>query len=203
MRSAELQHSAADKPVAKPWGYDPTAWTIDGRVMHVTRPPTINLVNLVMTYSPIHVVFGTLRDDVDRQFLTEQVMDKTSPIENDVLHDVADQLVSEWFGMPRWTVQEIWWRVLGNWATIDGELTMRGVELMELPPARATNTARALLTKWAAGNDNTAEELRHDLTTEPPRIQHREVSTAATEEAVEAAAFDWNATMALMKQHQQ
>ncbi|MGW6017868.1 hypothetical protein ACWFNS_07680, partial [Oerskovia enterophila] len=95
----------------------------------------MTLVSLLMAHSPIHVVFGTLEDPEDEAFLYAQVMDFESPVGNDLLNDVADQLVASWFGMPRWTVQEIWWRVLGSWAEIDGELQMRGVDLISLPPA--------------------------------------------------------------------
>ncbi|MGW6376221.1 hypothetical protein ACWFRB_09180 [Rhodococcus sp. NPDC055112] len=181
--------------MATPWGRDPTAWTLDGRVMHVTRPPLIQLIGLVMGYTPIHVVFGTLRDPDDRQYLYAQVMDKSSEVDNDLLDDVADALVLEWFGLPRWTVQELWWRAIGQWADVDGNLALRGVDILQMSPQRATSTVRALLQKWVAGDDNRREQLRHDLETAPPRVargeQHREVEA-------EEAAFDWNQALALV-----
>lgn len=188
--------------MAEPWGTDPTAWTLDGRVMHVTRPPLVPLIGLVMSHSPVDIVLRTLRDQEDQQFLYLEIMDPESLIATNILQDIADTLVLEWFGMPRWTVQEIWWRVLGSWADVDGELTMRGVDLMTLSPARATATAKALLAKWVSADKDRAEELQRDLTSEPLRILRRKEAASETPEAVEEAAYDWGAAMELMKQHQ-
>ncbi|MDH6279541.1 hypothetical protein [Prescottella agglutinans] len=184
----------------KPWGREPTAWTIDGRVMEVARPPLVDLINFVMAPTPTYLVLYTLTRPEDRKFLLSQIFDRQSRIEIELLHDVADALVRGWFGMPRWTVQEIWWRVLGSWPDVDGELVMRGIDLADLEPARATHVAKALLTKWASSNENRAEELARDLTTEPPRVAQRRIDTADTEEAIEAAAFDWEAAAALVNQ---
>lgn len=170
--------------------------------MHVTRPPLVQLVSLLMAHSPIHVVFGSLRDSEDERFLYEQVMDFESPVGNDLLNDVADQLVAVWFGMPRWTVQEIWWRVLGAWAEVDGELQTRGVDLISLPPATATNTAKSVLTKWVSGDEDKRVTLYSDLTTEPPRILLKSRTDEATPEAIEAAAVDYMALLELANQHQ-
>lgn len=170
--------------------------------MHVTRPPLVQLVGLLLAHSPIHVVFGSLRDSEDERFLYEQVMDFESPVGNDLLNDVADQLVAAWFGMPRWTVQEIWWRVLGAWAEIDGELQMRGVDLISLPPARATNTAKAVLTKWVSGDEEKRNAFYSDLTTEPPRILLKSRTDELTPETVEAEGFDFMAALELANQHQ-
>ncbi|RDI32463.1 hypothetical protein DEU38_103196 [Rhodococcus sp. AG1013] len=184
----------------KPWGREPTAWTIDGRVMEVTRPPLVELVNLVMAPTPTYLVLYTLTRPEDRKYLVAQVFDRQSRIEIELLHDVADHLVLGWFGMPRWTVQEIWWRVLGSWAEIDGELAMRGVDLVSLEPARATHVAKSLLAKWASSNEDHAQELSRDLTTEPPRVAQRRLDIADTVEEIEAAAFDWEAAAALVNQ---
>ena len=170
--------------------------------MHVTRPPLVSLIGLVMSHSPVDIVLRTLRDVEDQQFLYLAIMDPESPIATGLLQDIADALVVEWFDMPRWTVQEIWWRVLGSWSDVDGELTMRGVDLMSLSPARATSTAKALLLKWASMNKDRAEALQRDLTTEPLRILRKKEEQADSPEAVEEAAFDWTAAMQLMKQHQ-
>lgn len=170
--------------------------------MHVTRPPLVQLVSLLMAHTPIHVVFGSLRDREDEQYLYEQVLDFESPVGNDLLNDVADHLVQAWFGMPRWTVQEIWWRVLGVWPEVDGELQMRGVDLISLPPARATNTAKAVLTKQVVGDKDRAAELHRDFFTEPPRIVLRHRTEETTPEAIEAEGFDFMAALELAKQHQ-
>lgn len=184
----------------KPWGREPTAWTIDGRVMNVTRPPLVELINLVMAPTPTYLVLYTLADREDRKFLVGQIFDRSSRIEIELLHDVADRLVVGWFGMPRWTVQEIWWRALGAWAEVDGELAMRGVDLTALDPVRATHVVKSLLTKWASSNEKRAEELSRDLTTEPPRILRRRLTTVESAEEVEAAGFDWEAAAALASQ---
>ncbi|MDI9914345.1 hypothetical protein [Rhodococcus sp. IEGM 1379] len=170
--------------------------------MHVTRPDLVPLVNMVVSFTPIHLVFGSLRDDADKQFLFEQILDPESRIDNRLLDAVADQLVLEWFWMPRWTVQEIWYRVLGAWAEVDGELQMRGVDLITLPPARATNAVKALLTKWVSADADARAELHNDFTTEPLRILRKHQAEETTPEAVEAAAYDFTAALELMKQHQ-
>lgn len=168
--------------------------------MEVTRPPLVDLINLVMAWTPTSVVLGTLTSDTDRRFLINQILDRSSRVGVDLLHDVADRLVLGWFGLPRWTVQEIWWRAFINWAEIDGELSMRGVDLMIYEPARATHTVKAMLTKWASANEKHAEELARDLTTEPPRIMQRRLTTAEAQAEVEAAGFDWEAAAALVNQ---
>ena len=155
-----------------------------------------------MSHSPVDIVLRTLRDLEDQQFLYLEIMDPESRVATDLLQDIADALVAEWFDMPRWTVQEIWWRVLGSWSDVDGELTMRGVDLLSLSPPRATATAKALLLKWASMDKDRAEALQRDLTTEPLRILRKWEERADSPEAVEEAAFDWTAAMQLMKQHQ-
>ncbi len=184
----------------KPWGREPTAWTIDGRVMSVTRPPLVELINLLMAPTPTWLVLYTLSEVEDRKFLASAIFDRASRIEIELLHDVADALVHGWFGMPRWTVQEIWWRVLGAWAEVDGELATRGIDLTALEPARATHVAKSLLTKWAASDERRSEELHRDLVTEPPRVLQRRIDAADSVEEVEAAAFDWEAAAALVNQ---
>lgn len=184
----------------QPWGREPTAWTIDGRVMDVARPPLVELINLVMAPTPTYVVLYTLVRPEDRKYLVGQIFDRSSRIEIELLHDVADRLVLGWFGMPRWTVQEIWWRVLGAWPDVDGELSMRGIDLAGMEPARATHVAKSLLTKWASSSEAKAEELARDLTTEPPRVFKRRVAQAGSTEEIEAAGFDWEAAAALVNQ---
>lgn len=188
--------------MAEPWVSDPTAWAVDGRVMHVTRPPLVPLVHMIISFSPIQVVMGSLRDIDDKQWLFEQILDPESKIGNEFVHRVADALVQEWFWMPRWTVQEIWWKAMGNWSDVDGELSMRGVDLMSMPPAQATNTVKAVLRKWASGNKEAAEELQRDLATEPPRIALNPRRAEIAPEAVEAEGFDFMAALELANQHQ-
>ncbi|ORL03402.1 hypothetical protein A6F55_09280 [Prescottella equi] len=168
--------------------------------MSVTRPPLVELINLLIAPTPTWLVLYTLSKAEDRKFLASAIFDRTSRIEIELLHDVADALVRGWFGMPRWTVQEIWWRVLGAWAEVDGELAARGIDLTDLEPARATHVAKSLLTKWAASDERRAEELHRDLVTEPPRVLQRRIDAADSVEEVEAAAFDWEAAAALVNQ---
>jgi hypothetical protein len=170
--------------------------------MHVTRPPLVPLVHMIISFTPIHLVFGSLRDVEDKQFLFEKILDPESRIGNELLDLVADRLVQEWFWMPRWTVQEIWWRAMAAWSELDGELSMRGVNLMSMPPAQATNTVKAVLRKWASADKDAAEELQRDLTTEPPRIVLRHRTEETTPEAIEAEGYDFMAALELAKQHQ-
>lgn len=182
-----------------PWGTPAAAWVCDGRVIHVTEPALPKLVSLLLAYSPVALVCSTVRDREDSTMIVRALLDRTDPMCSAFLDDVADALCESWFGCPRWTAQEVWWRALGNWAMVDGELSMRGVDVMSMPAPRATNTIRALLLKWASGDESKMESLAHDFDTPPPRVAAKE---AVREVAAEEAAFDWTAAAALASKHQ-
>lgn len=184
--------------MVEPWGPTPSAWTLDGRVIHLARPPLVHLIGLVLAHTPVRVVLGSIRDQSDSEFVAGAILDRGHPLCSEFLDGIADSLVEAWFGMPRWTVQEIWWRALGSWPDIEGELSSRGVDVLVMTPARATNTVRALLLRWVSGDESKADELRRDLATEPPRVAFQ---AANIEERAEAAAFDWGQALALAQQH--
>lgn len=180
------------------WGGTSSAWVWNNRIIHVVEPPLQQLVTLTLSHTPMDLVCATVRDANDGLWITHGLKDRRSPMSTDALHEIADRLCELWFGCPRWTAQEVWWRALGSWPQVDGDLALRGIDVMTMPPPRATNTLRALLTKWASGNEDAAEELRHALTEPPPRVARRQAEKdAAREQDSDAAGHDWMAVMAL------
>lgn len=181
------------------WGGTSSAWVWNDRVVHVVEPPLVKLIPLLLSHTPMDLVCATVRDIDDGVWIVHGLRDRDSAMSTDVLHEIADGLCASWFGCPRWTAQEVWWRALGNWSMVDGELSMRGVDVMSMPAPRATNTIRALLLKWASGDESRMESLIHDFDTPPPRVAAKE---AVREVAAEEAAFDWTAAAALASKHQ-
>lgn len=180
------------------WGAASTAWVCDGRTIHVVEPALPQLVSLVLSHTPLDLVCGTVRDAADGGWIVAGLYDRDHPMTSDFLQEVADGLAELWFGCPRWTAQEVWWRALGAWPQVDGELSLRGVDVMALPAPRATNTIRALLTKWESGEKEAAQKLSAELTTPPPRVAARAAERELEDEVEgDGAGHDFLAVMEL------
>lgn len=176
------------------WGGTSSAWVWNGRTVHIIEPPLHQLVTLVLSHTPMDLVCATVRDPWDGAWIIHGLRDRRSSMSTDALHEIADGLAELWFGCPRWTAQEIWWRAISAWPQVDGELSMRGVDVMTMPPPRATNTIRAVLAKWVSGSEEKTEQLHRELTEPPPRVAQRE---AVREVAAEESGHDFMAAMAL------
>ncbi|NMO00833.1 hypothetical protein HH308_06350 [Gordonia sp. TBRC 11910] len=155
-----------------PWVFEDPAWALDGRVIRHQCPPLRTAVALLTHPSPVPLVVGTMGPaDADR--LYESVLCGW-PSESGMLDIVADHLGETWFCRPRWEAQRLWQQTLGAWGTIDGELLLRGINVMDLPPARATNVVMAVWRKLLGGS-NDWEPWIAKLTATPLRVQRRQM----------------------------
>ncbi|OLT33677.1 hypothetical protein BJF84_21315 [Rhodococcus sp. CUA-806] len=93
----------------------------------------------------------------------------------------------------------IWRRGLANWSDIDGELSSHGVDLMTLPPDRATNTVQRLLSLWVREDKQAREAFQMELSTPPAAVEIRRMRVVAD---VEQAGANWNAVAELSAQAQ-
>ena len=156
--------------------FDDPAWALNGKVIRHQCPPLRTAVAFLTNPSPVPLVVGTMRSR-DVGHLYEAVFTGT-PTEKHMLDIVADHLGECWFGRPRWEAQRLWQQTLGAWATIDGELLLRGINVMELPPPRATNVVMAVWRKLLAGSQDWDMWITK-LTAEPLRVQRRRMQLDA------------------------
>lgn len=166
------------------------AWLLDERVIHVQRPPTRQLIGLVLSEYAFRVVLASTRDPDDVAVLVNALLDPDDPLSSVLLDEIADGLVETWFGMPRWTVQRIWREAVELWRDVDGELGSRGVDVLAMPPDRATNAVYGVLRRWRSGDSVKFDRWLRDLDAPPQR-------SLAGDRGADAAAADWAAVAAL------
>lgn len=183
---------------ATPWQRPATAWQIDGRRMPVTCPPTLHLVSLLVANTsgdprgapePVFLVMGTLARAADRAHVYRLILG--GDIDDALLADIADALAFSWTGMSRWFAVALWREALSVWSHIEGPLTGRGVDLAQVPPARATRYLWSTLSTMHASDKDKGEAWRRRITTEPAPEIRRRVRTAAAvaDRAADAEAF--------------
>lgn len=141
-------------------------------------PGTRDLVGMTLSAYSWRIIVGTMRDKTDVAWLVPEVI-SGARITEPVLDEIADALVKNLFGHPRWVVQRIWRETIGMWREMDAELGARGVDLLALAPDRATNIAFGQLRRSHSGKP---EDLRRWLAQleEPPA---RAFDTTAGEQA--------------------
>lgn len=165
-----------------PWFDPPQAWSLDGHTIFVCEPSTIELVRALLVPdepyegSGFAVVLACCERAQDRQFLAERIFTPGSPITLQLLAFVADELVGMYCGVPRWTAQRLWQRTLGAWSVIDGELQLRGVDVVTLPPARATAAVLAMWRHLYRHNERELDRLERELDKPPLRVIQRDTA---------------------------
>ena len=68
------------------------------------------------------------------------------------MRTVVDELIHAWTGWPGWTATRLWREALESWQATDGHNLTHGVDLLDLPPDRATTPVFATLAE-RHGND--------------------------------------------------
>lgn len=179
----------AAKPVAAAWRRDTGGWVLDGTVVHLRQPPMRHLVPLILSWSPVPFILVTCRDNEVAAWIAGRIVDRRDPLDAYILDPVVDEIIDTWFGMPRWTVQRLWKEAIGAWRDIDGEAGAKGVDVLALPPDRATNTIyRMLRARYRDAKD--LQRWARKLEEPPVRVLHAATSSADT-------AADWAAVAAL------
>lgn len=133
--------------------------------------------------SGLTTVIALTPDKVDREWIHRRIYQPNSPLSLDFFHLVADRLVFQMVGMPRWTLERLWQQTIGSWTILDGELLAGGLDVLTLTPDRASH---AVLAAWRClheGNPDGWKRFERDLRKEPRREVLRQAE-ARREEAV-------------------
>ncbi|QRY62757.1 hypothetical protein JVX90_00320 [Gordonia sp. PDNC005] len=115
-----------------------------------------------------------LTEPADRWRIVERVM--TAGTDVDLFDDAADRLIEKITGWKRWEAAFVWRSTLGAWPVIDGDLTMRGVDLAVVPASRVTNTVYAWWRQTLGRDENAWKKFQRDMQREPRRILEREAA---------------------------
>ncbi|MBF6298213.1 hypothetical protein IU459_11745 [Nocardia amamiensis] len=174
------------------WKGSAGAWKLDDRIVHLADPlpSTRDMVSMVVSSYAFRVVVGTCRDRDDVGWLVTEII-KGRLLTASRVEVIADALVEQIFGQPRWVVQRLWREALGIWREVDAELGVRGVDVLALPPDRATNTVYGVLHRRRSHDERALKKWMHELEDTPARVRQTPVGDAA-------AAADWMALAGML-----
>ncbi|MGV9742873.1 hypothetical protein [Nocardia farcinica] len=153
------------------WKAQVGAWRLGTRVVHLADPlpTTRDLVAMVLSDYSWRVIVGLCRDQADAAWLIPQILDGTA-LPAPLLDEIADTLVANLFGQPRWVVQRLWREAIGVWREVDAELGQRGVDVLALAPDRATNVIYGVLHRRRAGKQEHLQRWISELEAAPARV---------------------------------
>lgn len=159
--------------LAPPFGNTPSGWSLDG-VFLSTRTPTTDQLLMPLLMPEDNRESGMLTTmlfctPTSWPRLAEAIMAPGSQVTLDYLQLVADRLVYSHIGIDRWVMQRIWQQAVGSWMLVDGELQLRGIDVLALPLNRATNALFALLRSWQAEDAEKLNKWRRQIETPPLR----------------------------------
>lgn len=179
--------------MAAVWKASAGAWRIDERTVHLADPlpPTRDLIGMTLSEYSWRIIVGTMRDTHDVAWLIEETIRGTYLTERRI-DRIADALVENLFGQPRWVVQRLWLEALGLWRELDAELSARGVDVLALAPDRATNVVFGQLRRLHSGKEDELRSWIHQLEETPVRVLD-------TETGMEEAAADWFAAAGMLR----
>lgn len=179
--------------MAAVWKAAAGAWTFDERTVHLAAPlpSTRDLIGMTLSAYSWRIIVGTMRDPADVAWLIEETIRGTYLTERR-LDRIADALVENIFGQPRWVVRRLWEEALGVWRELDAELGARGVDVLGIPPERATNIVFGQLRRLHSGKEDEARRWLHDLEQPPARVHNTRVG-------MEEAAADWFAAAGILQ----
>lgn len=107
----------------------------------------------------------------DREIVFSRIADSDwVPIWLEDFDPIADYLCHQLSGWLRWEAEHVWRETLNAWAIVDGDMQGRGVDLLGLPPARATNAVFAWWRKTLGSDENQWKKWTRDMRREPRRI---------------------------------
>lgn len=158
-----------------PWGDVPSGFILDGTFISTRVPPTRTLVPALLVddnaanTSGLYVV-GTFCTEPAWAKMLAAIVAPSSPVDLDTLQVMADRIVETHLGIPRWVAARLWQQAYGSWMLVDGEFTMRGVDVLTLPAQRATHAVYALLRNWRSrGKEDELRAWQRKLETPPLR----------------------------------
>jgi hypothetical protein len=125
---------------------------------------------MVVSSYAFRLVVGTCRDRADISWLIPEII-KGETVTARLLDAIADALAVQIFGQPRWVVQRLWREAMGMWRDVDAELGVRGVDVLALPPDRATNTIYGVLHRRRSHDERKLTEWLRELEAEPMRVR--------------------------------
>ena len=168
----------------------PPGFMLDGTFLATTIPPTRRLVPALLVddeannTSGLYTVGAFCTEPAWAKLLASIVV-TSSPVDLDVLQVVADRVVETHLGIPRWVAARLWQQAAGAWMLVDGELTLRGLDVLAMPAQRATHAVYALLRGWQArGKEDALRAWQRKLETPPLReIQRWKRDDVAVESA--------------------
>lgn len=159
--------------------------------MRVAVPDTLTLVRALVSSkdgSGLHVVMALCPRRVDRVWLLSRIAAPHSTVTLEVLHLVADRLIRSILGMERWTAEELWRATMANWSVLDGDMLLDGVDVIELPPARATSVVLALWRRRFRHDSDGWRQFQRAIEKEPRREVRRQAEERAGAISPEQAA---------------
>ncbi|OZE95086.1 hypothetical protein CH302_19290 [Rhodococcus sp. 15-2388-1-1a] len=179
---------------AAAWRRPVDGWSLDGIEVALAQQPLRVVVGMLLADSPIPMILGTTEDPAVSDVIAKMIVDIDGGITDELLELIADGIAEAYFARPRWQAAVLWRRAIEAWPDIDGELTGRGVDIMELPPDRATNVVFHLLMARVAEDKNARAALVSELQAAPAAVQTRSMKRAKDAERQQA---DWDAVAAL------
>lgn len=157
-----------------PWGDVPSGFMLDGTFIRTRVPDTRVLVPALLVgdsgnTSGLYVV-GTFCAEPEWPKLLAAIVAPSSPVDLDTLQVMADRIVETHLGIQRWVAERLWQQAAGSWMLVDGEFTMRGIDVLTLPAQRATHAVYALLRNWRSrGKEEELRAWQRKLETPPLR----------------------------------
>ncbi len=125
---------------------------------------------MVVSEYAFRLVIGTCRDRADIGWLIPEII-KGETVTAHLLDGIADALAVQIFGQPRWVTQRLWREAMSMWREVDAELGVRGVDVLALPPDRATNTIYGVLHRRRSHDERKLTEWLRELEAEPMRVR--------------------------------
>ncbi|QOC56030.1 hypothetical protein SEA_CLOWN_32 [Gordonia phage Clown] len=191
-----------------PWFDAAPAWSLDGRVLRLSEPSTPDMVRALLVpdtdyeLSGLAVILACTPHEDDRMHVIERLYGPSdTAMSLTELQFVADELVSMFGGgLKRWTIDALWTKTMHNWAFVDGELQLGGVDVLELPFARATALVWALWRRVLRHDKDEMGRFTRELEKPPLRVIRREDEEEA---AAAATAAEDSGFMALQSMWQQ
>lgn len=163
--------------LAAPWTRTPDWWSPEHAPASGADPATTSLVSAMCSpedHGPgLWTALECTHPD-DRVKIAEAILVDALPIE--VLDDIADVLVEKLTGWKRWEATQVWTKTLGGWPVIDGDLTMRGVDLAALPVSRSTNVAYSWWRTNLGRDEQAWKKFVRDMEREPLRVLERKAN---------------------------
>lgn len=174
--------------VPAPWVTLPPAWSLDGVAVRAILPSPSDLVAALLTPEDKGGDLQTclaFTAPLDRHRIVGLILEAGGDApEPETFAVIADQLVEAGIGWHRWEAEYVWAQTMGAWRLIDGEHLGRGVDIMGLPPGRATAVAYAWWHHRLGRSEDEWKKFTKDMTREPRRVVRRQAAVPMNPDSV-------------------